>query len=439
VQSVAIQPNTEKLTDWHSCWFGEGKRTGYVTVTDFCFQKSYGAKDIKALINDTFGIKSRFVSLNAFTFGERQSIHLKQIRNVGIDLDQYKKGLSIDQGLDALQALILEKKIPEPNLVLTSRGIQLFYTIKGGAASKMSWLSSFITEQYISKLRHIGADGNAKDVSRVMRVPYSVNERNGEIVKPEIWNPYPYTLQELQAYCKPLDNFGYKGKKKAEIKRIIPNNLSFFYKTNYIRLTDLDTLIGLRNGDFTGKRNLLIYIYAYHQALICSSLADTESFMLNVLERIHSKTDKPMSKTEFKRTVRSAYEDSKKFFDHFKANGFKVVYKLNDGIIKPYKTTSLIDKLDITTDEQRALHRMHTGIVSKEKDAERKCKERRSAGMKSMQEYNEQRKEQTEDKLLELQRILNDSPKLSNRKIANLMGISESYVRKLKVRTHVSL
>lgn len=388
---AAVQPKKEWLTTWDSCWFGEDKRTGYVTVTDFCFKKSYGAKDINALKRDTEGIEKRFISLNAFSFGERQTSELRQIRNIGIDLDQYKKGLSISEGLDAIQALILDKVIPEPNLILTSRGIQLFYTVEGGASPDMSWLSSFITEQYISKLRHLGADSNAKDISRVMRVPNSINERNGAIVEPEIWNPHPYTLQELQSFCKPLERFSYRGKKRAAIKRISPKNLSFFYKTNNARLVDLDKLIVLRNGDFTNKRNIFLYVYAYHQSLVCNSLSDTEAYIFDVVERIYSREDKPLSNAEIKRTVKSAYKDSHNFFDHFKKNGFKVIYRHNDGIIKPYKTTNLIKILEITIDEQRALKRIHTGVVSKEKETDRKRVERRTAGVKSRSEYLKER------------------------------------------------
>ncbi|ENH95668.1 replication protein [Gracilibacillus halophilus YIM-C55.5] len=118
----------------------------------------------------------------------------------------------------------------------------------------MAWLVGYITEQIISKLNHIGADSNAKDMSRVMRVPNSINERNNTLVKPYIWNDEAYTLQELQSYCKPLENFGTRKKTKT---KIIPINakVSLFYKTNYARLTDLRKLYELRQGDFTSMRN----------------------------------------------------------------------------------------------------------------------------------------------------------------------------------------
>src|SRR5699024_1500316 len=125
----------------------------------------------------------------------------------------------------------------EPNMILISRGIQLFYSISHGASPKMAWLASYITEQLISKLQHIGADSNAKDMSRVMRVPNSINERNNAIVKPVIWNDKSFTLQELQAYCKPLDRFKTRKKSKDNLINLpINEKLNQYYKTNYARL-----------------------------------------------------------------------------------------------------------------------------------------------------------------------------------------------------------
>lgn len=392
--SLANLSNAQLLIkDWTDCWFGPTKRTGYISVTDLNRQKFYGANDINALLSDTEGIEKRFISLNAFTFGSRETSNLKQIRNIGIDLDQYKLGLSIDDVIDEIHSLILDDIIPEPNLILSSRGVQLFYAIKDGAAPNMGYLVSYITDQFIGKLKHIGADSNAKDLSRVMRAPNSINERNGAIVEPSIWNDKEYTLQELLSYCKPMEQFETRKKKKAKIIRFSPRNqesLSLFYQTNFVRLQDLEKLISIRKGDFSYKRNTFLYIYAYHQSLHCNTFTNLEYFAREVFTRIHSTSGKAMRKAEFTRTIKSAYNDAREFFDYYKANGYKIIYKANDGIIKPYRTSNLIDKLEITEDEQRQLKRLVGPKVAKEKDAERKRKERRAAGVKSREEYLKQ-------------------------------------------------
>lgn len=431
-----IEVKKEHLSDWTECWFGEGKRYGYVAILQYLNEKPihrfYGSNDIDSLIHETEGKETRYISLNAFRFGKRRSTDLQQIRNVGIDLDQYKLGLTIEQALDELQVLILDCVIPEPNLVLTSRGIQLFYTIQGGAAANMFWLSSYITEQYIAKLQHIGADPQAKDAARVMRVPGSINERNNAKVEAEIWNDKSYTLQELQAYCKPLEKFGHKGKKKASVSRLLPavhDKLSLFYRTNHVRLLDLERLAELRSGDMTGKRNTFLYIYAYHQSLICNSFVDLEIFINRVFNQIHSKTDKPMTKGELQRTVRSAYKDAKAFFEHYKDNGYQVIYKHRDGIKKPYKTANLINILDITDDEQRAMKCLHVGVISKEKDAERKRQEREAAGIKSREEYEKQRKTDSEKVLDEVKALYENGVKQAV--ISKQIGISKGRVSQL--------
>jgi hypothetical protein len=77
-------------------------------------------------------------------------------------------------------------------------------------------------------------------MSRVMRVPNSINEQNNSVVKPYIWNDEAYTLQDLQAYCRPLNEFSSREGTKNKIARL-PSNLALeqYYKTNYARRNDL--------------------------------------------------------------------------------------------------------------------------------------------------------------------------------------------------------
>lgn len=436
---VQTSPRIEEkqvINDWTDCWFGINKRTGYVTVTDLeNMPKFYGANDISELKRYTEGIEKRYISLNGFTFGSRKSADLKQIRNIGIDIDQYKLGLTIEETLDRIQALVVEKSLPEPNLILTSRGIQIFYTIANGAAPNMGFLASYITDQFIGKLKHLGADGNAKDLSRVMRVPYSINERNSAIVKPTVWNDTKYTLEYLQSYCKPLEVFKTSKRKKAAVTRFLPkqsqDKLSYFYRTNYNRLADLEKLITLRDGYMTGMRNTFLYIYAYHQSLICNSLADLEVFMFDVYDRIKSRTDKPLSKNELKRTFKSAYKDAEAFYNHFKANGYQVINKQNDGIKKPYKTSNLIKMLEITEEEQQQLKNIISSDVKRGRETERKRQERRSAGMGTNEEYQEKRKVTQQERINQLRELLLKNPELNNAELSRVLGVSVRTVQRL--------
>ncbi|ENH95669.1 replication protein [Gracilibacillus halophilus YIM-C55.5] len=139
--ALAHNRSYQQINDWVDLWFNPHKQAGYVAVThDFRKHLFFGSNDVSKVINFTKGKKKQFISVNAFDVNwkekefSRETIKLKQIRNIAIDIDQYKVGLTIDEALDEIQVLILDKKIPEPNLILTSRGIQIFYSIDRGAS-----------------------------------------------------------------------------------------------------------------------------------------------------------------------------------------------------------------------------------------------------------------------------------------------------------------
>ena len=430
--------SVELVTEWFDLWLTECKKAGYVAITDFEKQLFFGVNDVSKVIAVTEGKKKQFISLNAFDVDwnnkqfSRQTSRLKQIRNIGIDIDQYNLGLSIEEALDEIQALILSEMIPEPNLVLTSRGIQLFYTVNRGASPEMSWLASYITEQFISKLEHIGADSNAKDMSRVMRVPNSINERNNAVVKPDIWNNEAYTLQQLQAYCRPLEQFRSRKKLKNNVINLpINEKLSQYYKTNYARLRDLRRLIDIRKGDLTGMRNVFLYIYSYHQALVLNTQKDVITSVRNTFNDIYSRTEKPISNAEFERTVKSAYKDAEQFFKHFKDNGYRVIYKANDGIKKPMKTSTLIDKLSITEEEQYYLGSIRSKEVAKQQDRDRNRQVRRKNGQATREEYIKQQHDRTDDKLFKLKELLEADPKAKKTDIAEQLGVTRQHLYRL--------
>lgn len=433
----ALKAKQADISHWSDLWF-KHKKTGYVAVTDFKKQYFYGANDINRLIEDTKGKKGQYISLNAFNVDwenkifSRESKNVKQIRNIAIDIDQYNLGLTIDDVMDELNYMILSKRLPEPNLVLTSRGVQIFYTIAGGASPKMSWLSKLITDQFIEKTHHIGADGNASDISRVMRVPNSVNERNNSIVEPSIWYDKAYTLQELQTYCRPLEKFETRSQIQNNILHLPRNKkLLLYYRVNNARLADLERLVTLRKGDFTHKRNEFLYTYSYHKALTVNTQKGLLAMVGDVFRDVYSTVDKPFTKREFETTVKSAYKDAREFFNHFKANGYNVIYKPNDGIKKPRKTENIIKALEITEDEQRNLKTLVNPTIKREYEAERKRAERRKQGMKPMSVYNAKRKADKEDKLHRLKQLLKDNPKMTKTKIAKHLEINKSHLYRL--------
>ncbi|EOQ10661.1 hypothetical protein [Bacillus cereus] len=65
-----------------------------------------------------------------------------------------------------LNRLIAKGTIPCPNLILYGRGIQLIYSISGGAAPIMGYKAQYITNHFIKALMHVDVDGACSDLSR---------------------------------------------------------------------------------------------------------------------------------------------------------------------------------------------------------------------------------------------------------------------------------
>lgn len=428
-----VQQQKERVEHWTDVFMSEHRRAGFTGViyNDFRHTRYYTYKETEKLVAETKGKKDRYITLNAFDVDfqdlkntGRKSSSLKQIRTIGIDIDQYKLGLSIADVLDHIQAMTIGDEIPEPNMVLTSRGVQLFYTIDQGAAPKMEWLATYITTQLIGKLKDIGADPQASDVARILRVPETINTRNDSTVDWEVWQKESYTLQELQAYCKPLDK---KQGGKKRYNNVTPLNTAIqrFYSTNHARLRDLERLIELR-GSMENHRNTFVFVYAFHRSLIEFDYPA----LLQTMEKINR--DLGLKANELKKTCKSAYKAAKDFHKHWLENNYKVVYKANDGIIKPYKNTKLVEKLEITVEEQGALNVLHSdqGVI-REKQRKRKEAENRKKGVKSMEEYNASRKSQKADKLSRLMQAREDNPNASQRELATILGVSPMTVSRM--------
>ncbi|MGN0449425.1 MAG: hypothetical protein ACI4G0_03590, partial [Ruminococcus sp.] len=234
------------IDNWHDCYVSDTKITGFICTFSLANKKHrfYGLNDIQQLLIEAHKKKKDvYLSLNAFEYGSRKTKHLKQIRNIGVDIDCYKLQIPVGQALEEVKRLIFEGKIPNPNLILLSgRGIQLIYSISGGASPKMAFLSQYITTQYIAILQHLGADTSATDVTRVFRLPYSVNSKNNKQVQVDIWRTLEYDLEELYSYCTPLEARRKPSKKRKGTLVSLPpkKDLLTLYSLNSSRKNDLE-------------------------------------------------------------------------------------------------------------------------------------------------------------------------------------------------------
>lgn len=424
------------IETWIDCYLSEYKQAGYVVVFDkgkHHKESYYGQKDKEYLKRMAKTRKKDvYLSLNAFSYGSRSSEHLKQIRNVGIDLDCYNVGISQEQTETEIQRLIEKGKIPNPNLFIKSgQGIQLVYSISGGLPSNMAFLTQYITSHLINLTKHLGADPKCTDVSRVFRLPGTTNSKNGQKVTVKIWRNLEYGIQELSEFCPPMAKTKDKPKTERKVLPYEKPGVKSVFSLNTKRKEDLRKLVSLRNGDLTGLRNEILYIFAYTTALIDEQLGNTRYHCYDFLESVYSVTDKPLKKSEIENTIKSAWKDGRAFIDEWNKRDNKMWYSRNDGIIKPMKTKTIIERLNVTNEESRSLATIHTTEILKENDREQKRQARRKAGVKVRAEYNQERENIIQGHMERIRAIQQEQPGIKQKEIAEMTGLSTVRVSQL--------
>jgi len=99
-----------------------------------------------------------------------------------------------------------------------------------------------------------------------------------------------------------------------------------------------------------------------------------------------------------------------------------------------YKKTNetLIVELNITLEEQRQLTTIISKQVKKEREQKRKEAKRRENGIRPMAEYQESRRELSDERMMALIRLMEQQSELKNNELAELLSCSESTIKRMK-------
>ncbi|MGX5634321.1 AsnC family protein [Bacillus thuringiensis] len=428
--SEAIRKSQEEtfIEEWQECYLSEGKKTGYVVTIDLSKDISkqiwYGLNDTKQLLRSSrMSLKDIYLSLNAFVHGSRRTSDLRQIRNIGVDLDFYKLGLTREHVMEELNRVIAKGTIPCPNVTLHGRGMQLIYSISGGAAPIMGYKAQYITNHFIKSLMHLGADGACSDLSRVFRLPHSVHSKTGKQIEVDIWTKREYQLMELYEYVPPMEK-----KRPTKRKGIIetlpaPKGVMTLYSLNTARKVDLEKIVEMRKGEIDHRHDMT-YIYAFTTALIVKHQGATVEMTLQLNDRF---TD-PQKTREVERTAKDAYKDAITFFDAYAKNDFEMK-GLPRNLIKPMKNTTVMDKLNLNLTQDEIEHL--TTLISKGEKQRRNTnyqkEKRRKKGVKPREKYLEKKI----DKLEIMRKAKKKHPEASVRQLVEITGLTKSTIARL--------
>lgn len=289
-----------------------------------------------------------------------------------------------------LEADYFNKSIPRPNLIIDSgRGLYLIWLLNS-VPSKALPLWKAIEEYLYGVLKPFGADRQALDPTRVLRIPGSINSKSKTTVKVIDQYDYLYDLREIQSeYLPELEER--KAKKKGR-----PSKTVFIHRERslyYARIQDIIKLCELREYNLKGHRELVLFLYRYY---LCYFLEDTRKALEDVLE-LNREFIYPLRETEVVRATRSA----------------ETVY-LNKNKDYKYKNETLIELLEITELEETYM----STIISN-----REIKRRRS--IRDEKRYQEKLK--AEGKLTKKEQI-----NIQRQKIKSLMqqGFSQKDISK---------
>lgn len=227
--------------------------------------------------------------------------------------------------------------IPIPNFIIDSgRGMYLIWLINK-VPHKALPLWKAVEEYLYKQLKEFGADRNALDCTRILRVPGSINSKSKTIVNILDQYDYIYDLREIQQEFLP--ELKPKEKKKGR-----PSKINFIFRERslyHARIQDIIKLCELREYDLKGHREVILFLYRYW---LCSFTDDIQKALEDTLE-LNSMFIYPLSEREVIRATKSA---EKCYTDNAKE------YK--------YKNETLIELLEITEEEEKHM----TTIISKE-------------------------------------------------------------------------
>lgn len=269
-----------------------------------------------------------YITPNTFYKTCRRIENIKELNCIFIDLDYYKTEFNKEQILINLEDNYFNKSVPIPNYVIDSgRGIYLMWLINSVPSMALP-LWKAIEDYLYNQLKEFGADRQALDATRILRVPGSINSKSKTVVSILDEYNYIYDLREIQNnYLPEL--------KPYEKKKGRPKKVNFIFRERslyHARLQDIIKLCELREYDLKGHRELILFLYRYY---LCSFTEDTEKALQDTLE-LNNMFKQHLNKREVVRATRSA---EKCYLDKNKQ------YK--------YKNETLIELLEITEEEQK--------------------------------------------------------------------------------------
>ena len=384
-------------------------------------------KRFNGLFREKFeGNSDTFVSMNSFCINKREVSYIKRLNACYVDIDCYKLGLSKEAVIFQLEEDYFGSKIPVPTFIIDSgNGLYLIWKLRNedkNALPRWRRVQNYLCET----LKSLGADSACTDAARVLRVPFTVNTKNGEKVrivefndltfslyditnefdikvtgfkknKNKVTHPYGTATQSMRDYStkiaeianKELPDFNsyeetslfISKNKKAYEKKFGKKKPTFSRKKQLRgRCKDLETLYTMRHGEDC-KRELGLFLYR-HWLFECTKNSD---LALNKTLELNNKMDHPLDPNYVIKRTSSAEK------------------KIKEGEFYNYSIAGIIRTLEITEDEMTHLSFI---VPSKNSNDKRKDINKKSYLKRLLKQGKEPKKTKIQKRQEEIEKLI---------------------------------
>lgn len=397
---------------------------GYIQILKFNDNeiikiKNTNLKYIKEITQEFINEENVFISPNTIYVPFRRVENIRQFRALFLDLDNIEG----DKHYTAYKVFELAEKgiVPTPTMIVDSgRGIHIYWRIENAPYQALyTWQE--IEDMLYHRLKHLGADKKATDACRVLRMPGTINTKNNSKCT-LIWqdSKTTYSMYDLkEKYIK------IKKKKTSPTanKKVITNAFFNSYSLHMDRASDLLKLCQLRDYNVKGYRNMILHCYAYWTGIYVRNKEQLDENVNN----LNNKFKLPLKQTEVNSILRCIPKAIDKFIAYEQGirNGEnkRVSKGMRDKAGYWYKNETLIERLDITVEEQSHLKTIIGTRVKYDRKNERRNKARRNEnGLTPKQ----QELQDLKTKILELK-----EQGLNNTQIAKQLNVDRKKVSRL--------
>jgi hypothetical protein len=334
-------------------------------------------EELREILEGYIGNADVYSTGNSFYIPQRRVGNIRQLRALFVDLD-LPNNISKTEAVYKVYDMVAQGEIPEPTMIVDSgRGLHLYWRIEH--APKQAIYTWQELEDYLcNKLKSLGADSQATDCARILRLPQSINSKNGaECQVLHIRDDLRYSMYDLRekylGYTKQQEALQASKKKQATSRTI--KHLFNSYTLHKARLEDIEKLCELRKWDMRGYRSFSTHLFTYWSGVVNRDI----DILAEIVDEFNQQFREPLKQSEVNAIVRSVPKAIDKFLEYEQGLRAKKVKRVSKGMKDKggywYTNDTLIDRLGITLEEQRQLQT----IIGKEEKYRRNNEKRRTA------------------------------------------------------------